>query len=341
MGACCFLPPLLLERLVLHGDAHQRAFALRTLATDTSLRSARLQTAVLHRRGVRAATGLQRSIFDAGGLEQQPGRLVRAEGQAAVGDVAVDEAYDGLGATYALLSEQYGRDSLDDEGLPLVATVHYGRDYDNAFWDGEQMVFGDGDGQVFLRFTLALEVIGHELAHGMVQDEAALAYRGQSGALNESLADVFGVLVKQYALRQRADEADWLIGAGLLAPGVGGVALRSMAAPGTAYDDPVLGKDPQPAHLDDLVITETDNGGVHINSGIPNRAFHLAAVALGGFAWERTGRIWYDALRDPRLRPTARFDGFAAATVRAARSFDGEVVAAVEQAWEQVGVVPA
>jgi len=336
MGACCFLPPLLLERLVLHGDPQQRALALRTLATDASLRSARLQTGVLARRTVRASTGLQRSIFDAGGLEEQPGRLVRVEGQGPVGDAAADEAYDGLGATYRLLAEEFGRDSLDDQGLPLVATVHYGEDYDNAFWDGEQMVFGDGDGQVFLRFTLAVDVIGHELAHGMVQDEAALAYQGQSGALNESVADVFGALVKQHALGQRADQADWLIGAGLLAPGVGGVALRSMAAPGTAYDDPVLGKDPQPAHMDDLVRTATDNGGVHINSGIPNRAFHLAATALGGYSWERAGRVWYDALRDPALTPTATFTDFVAATLRAAGP--GEVRDAVAGAWAVVGL---
>ena len=336
MGVCCFLPPLLLERLVLHGDPRQRALALRTLATDMSLRSARLQTGVLARRTARASTGLRRSIFDAGGLEEQPGRLVRAEGQGPVGDAAVDEAYDGLGATYRLLAEEFGRDSLDDEGLPLVATVHYGEDYDNAFWDGEAMVFGDGDGQVFLRFTLAVDVVGHELAHGMVQDEAALAYQGQSGALNESVADVFGAQVKQHALGQRADQADWLIGAGLLAPGVGGVALRSMAAPGTAYDDPVLGKDPQPAHMDDFVTTATDNGGVHINSGIPNRAFHLAATALGGYSWERAGRVWYDALRDPALTPTASFTDFVAATLRAAGP--GEVRDAVAEAWAVVGL---
>ena len=223
-----------------------------------------------------------------------------------VKDVAVNEAYDGLGATYDFFSKAYGRDSIDDAGLALDASVHFGKDYDNAFWDGKQMVFGDGDGVYFNRFTVSLDVIGHELTHGVTEDEAGLIYSNQSGALNESISDVFGVLVKQYALKQKAADADWLIGATLLTKKVKGVALRSMKAPGTAYDDPVLGKDPQPAHMKGYVQTMEDNGGVHINSGIPNNAFYRLAVALGGFAWEKAGRIWYEALRDPRLRQLGR-----------------------------------
>ncbi|CAM5676724.1 hypothetical protein SFUMM280S_07534 [Streptomyces fumanus] len=155
------------------------------------------------------------------------------------------------------------------------------------------MVFGDGDGEIFLDFTIPVDVIGHELVHGVTQYTANLTYFGQPGALNESVSDVFGSLIKQYTLGQSADQADWLIGAGLLAPRVTGVALRSLKAPGTAYDDDVLGKDPQPATMDDYVRTGRDNGGVHINSGIPNHAFYLAATALGGNAWERAGQIWY------------------------------------------------
>jgi Zn-dependent metalloprotease len=135
------------------------------------------------------------------------------------------------------------------------------------------MVYGDGDGDLFKRFTIAIDVIGHELTHGVTQYSAGLVYQDQTGALNESISDVFGSLVKQYRLKQTADQADWLIGAGLLADGVNGKALRSMAAPGTAYDDPILGKDPQPAHMKDFVNTQSDHGGVHINSGIPNHAF--------------------------------------------------------------------
>ena len=343
----CILPPVLLERVARNGDAEQRSRALDTLLTDTSLRSARLQGAG-RVRGPSLRPLLdpelerpQRSVYTANGAETLPGELVRAEGQAPTGDVAVDEAYDGLGDTHRFYSDAYGRASVDDEGLPLQATVHFGQAYDNAFWDGSQMVFGDGDGDLFHRFTVAVDVIGHELTHGVVDDELGLHYTGQSGALNESVSDVFGSLVKQHRLRQSAGEADWLIGTGLFTEKVQGSALRSMAAPGTAFDDPVLGKDPQPAHLRDFVHTTKDNGGVHINSGIPNHAFHLAATALGGFAWERAGRIWYDALRDARLRPTTRFATFARATVRAAQhGFGPTEVQAVTAAWQQVGVLP-
>jgi Zn-dependent metalloprotease len=215
---------------------------------------------------------------------------VRREGDPATGDPAADEAYDGLGATYALFWDVFERDSIDGRGLPLQAVVHYGEEYDNAFWDGERMVFGDGDGETFNRFTIAIDIIAHELAHGVTDSTARLEYQGQSGALNESVSDCFGAMVKQRALGQDAADADWLIGAGLLAAGVDGVALRSMAAPGTAYDDERLGgRDPQPAHMDDFVETTADNGGVHINSGIPNKAFQLAATGIGGTSWGGAG----------------------------------------------------
>ena len=148
----------------------------------------------------------------------------------------------------------------------------------------------------------------------VTQFAAALGYHGQTGALNEHLSDAFGIMVKQWLLGQTADKSDWLIGAEIFGPAVHGVAVRSMAAPGTAYDDPVLGKDPQPSHMHDYVETTEDNGGVHINSGILNHAFYRAAIALGGKTWEVLGRIWYVALTD-RLRPEADFADFVQATV--------------------------
>jgi len=287
----------------------------------------------------------QRTIYDTHHTQNLPGDVVRTEGAPPGDDVAVNEAYDGLGATFDLYWEIFERNSIDDAGMPLNATVHFGQDYDNAFWNGQQMVFGDGDGDLFNRFTISIDVIGHELTHGVTEDEAQLAYFFQPGALNESVSDVFGSLVKQRMLNQTADQADWLIGAGLFTANVNGVALRSMKAPGTAYDDPVLGKDPQPAHMDDFVFTFQDNGGVHINSGIPNHAFYLAAVKIGGFAWEKAGRIWYETLRDSRLQPFWGFRRFARLSITVAGQLFGDGSAeqqAVREAWAEVGIdIPA
>jgi Zn-dependent metalloprotease len=335
----CIVPPYLLRRLASHGAPEQAEAARRSLAHDATLRALRAERA-LAPAPPRPSAGLLRTISTAGGQETLPGTLVRGEGDPPTGDAAADEAYDGFGATYALFSEAYGRDSIDGAGLPLQGTVHYGTKYDNAFWDGTRMVFGDGDGELFGRFTRALDVIGHELTHGVTEKDAGLAYDGQSGALNESMSDVFGSLVKQHALRQEAAAADWLIGAGLFTAAVQGVALRSMKAPGTAYDDDVLGKDPQPAHMDGFVTTTEDNGGVHLNSGIPNRAFYLVATALGGYAWERAGAIWYATLTGPDMSPTIDFAGFAAATLGTAqKAFGAPEVEAVRAAWTEVGVL--
>lgn len=278
-----------------------------------------------------------RSIFDAQNTERLPGVLVRAEDDGPVADPTVNEAFDGLGATFRMLMDAFERDSLDGAGAALNATVHYGEDYDNAFWDGSRMVFGDGDGEVFTGFTRSVSVVGHELGHGVIQSTAGLVYQGQSGALNESVADVLGVLTEQHLRGETADEASWLVGEGIFTDAVQGRALRSMIEPGTAYDDDELGKDPQPGHMRDYVETTEDNGGVHINSGIPNRAFALAATAVGGHAWEGVGLAWYRALTGG-LSPTARFPEFAEKTITAAASIGSTVESAVREAWAAVGV---
>ena len=347
----CILPPHILHEIALNGDAQERAAAVRTLAADQTFRAVRADLRLSHRPVLAQSMTLgadgekHRTISTARQTQSLPGTVVRTEGAPPTNDPAVDEAYDGLGATFDFYWEIFQRNSIDDQGLPLDATVHFGRNYDNAFWNGQRMVFGDGDGKLFNRFTISVDVIGHELTHGVTQDEAQLAYANQSGALNESISDVFGSLIKQFSLKQTADQADWLIGAGLLAKGVNGVALRSMKAPGTAYDDPVLGKDPQPAHMRDFLHTVEDNGGVHINSGIPNHAFYLAATNIGGYAWEKAGRIWYETLRDTHLRTTAGFRAFARLTLANAGRLYGvgsPEQQAVHDAWHEVGVaVPA
>ena len=295
-------------------------------------------------RGARSAKGLKRLIYTAENGSNLPGKLVREEGSAPLGDPAVDEVYDALGTTYEFFHTEFGRNSIDDRGIPLEAIVHYGLDYDNAFWNGRQMIFGDGDGRLFNRFT-SLDMVAKQFGNGVVQATAKLAYYGQTGALANAVAMVFASLVKQYALHQTAAQADWLIGEGLLARGVKGKALLSLAAPGTAYDDPVLGKDPQPADMRHYVKTQSDNGGVHTNSGILHRAFYLTATAIGGFAWEKAGRIWYDAMHEERLKPEdAKFVDFARITHTVAGRLYGErgdEAAAVRTAWQTVGVWPA
>ncbi len=337
------VPPYLLRHLATTTEPIAE-FAKATLTRDQRYRHNRAAGTGTGRPSAMAtpaAAAPSRRISDAGNAEQLPGKTVRDEGAPAAGDAAVDEAYDGFGATWKLYEEVDDRNSIDGSGLRLLGTVHYGEGYQNAFWNGTRMVFGDGDGEIFGRFTASLDVIGHELTHGVVEHTAALTYSGQSGALNESIADVFGVLVKQYALGQDAATADWLIGGDLLLPGVKGVALRSMLHPGTAYDDPRLGKDPQPDSMSGYVETTDDNGGVHYNSGIPNRAFALAATTIGGPAWEKAGRVWYDVLTGAELKADADFAAFAQLTIAAAAArFGAESpeAAAVRDGWTTVGV---
>jgi Zn-dependent metalloprotease len=341
---CSIIPPHLLEQLARHDDPDLHGPARYTLELDAGHRTRRRIASFLpYPPETTAAEQPDRTIYDARHHQSLPGHKVRAEGAKASADTSVNQAYDGLGATFALYRDVYSRYSIDGSGLPLNASVHYGQGYNNAFWNGEQMVFGDGDGRTFTDFTNCTDVIGHELTHGVTQYTANLDYSDQSGALNESVSDVFGSIIKQYALGQTAAEADWLIGAGLLAPGIHGVALRSMKAPGTAYDDPALGKDPQPATMSGYVTTTDDNGGVHLNSGIPNHAFYLVATALGGHAWERAGQIWYDTLTGGHLRSDADFATFARLTAEAAKSRygDGPEQRAVLDAWHQVGVTAA
>ncbi|ABL83553.1 MULTISPECIES: protealysin inhibitor emfourin [unclassified Nocardioides] len=322
--SCRFVPPYLLRRV-----------APESLLVDERLRSGRTVPAA-DRRSVLPAGGAAWTVHTADHTTTLPGQVVRSAGDPEVGDAAVDEAASGITGALALFAEVYGRSSYDGAGAPVSLTVHYGRDYDNAFWDGTQLVFGDGDGRVFGRFTAPVDVLGHELTHAVTEHTAGLRYRDQPGALNESVSDVFAACLKQRLLGQTAAEADWLIGAGIFLPGIHARALRDMAAPGTAYDDPALGRDPQVGHLRDYVDTADDNGGVHLNSGIPNRAFQLAATAIGGSTWDGAGRVWYDALVGGAVGAGTDFAGFAAATVAAA----GAHAEAVRGAWAEVGVTP-
>ncbi len=337
---CFIIPPHITESIARNGSKRQKARAFASMAASERIRGRREALGGLPRGLHPACAEKQRTVFDALHQTQPPYKLARREEDSATKDVAVNEAFDGAGATFDLYDQAFDRCSIDGRGLAILSVVHFATSFDNAFWDGAQMVYGDGDGDLFGRFTASVDVIGHELTHGVTQYEAGLEYEGQPGALNESFSDVFGSLVKQRLLGQRADAADWLIGAELLTKNVEGVALRSMKAPGTAYDDDVLGKDPQPAHMRGYVKTMQDNGGVHINSGIPNKAFFEAATGIGGAAWEKPGRIWYEALTG-RLNASSNFGKCARATASAAGHLYGagsNEEKAVARAWKAVGV---
>jgi Zn-dependent metalloprotease len=344
----CIIPPHMLKEIATNGTKGQRDMAVETLKASAQMRGQRIAlsdfTAATFR--VEAVGGKDRVIYDAKNGSTLPGTLVRKEDDPPSADVAVNEAFDGSGATYDLYKNIYNRNSIDGSGMRLDSTVHYKVGYDNAFWDGQQMVYGDGDEnmpeneRLFNRFTIAIDVIGHELTHGVTQFEAKLVYSLQPGALNESMSDVFGSIVKQFQKGQTADQADWIIGEGLFTANVNGVGIRSMKAPGTAYDDPVLGKDPQPAHMKDYVNTVSDNGGVHINSGIPNKAFYVVATEIGGFAWEKAGKIWYVALRD-KLSSSSNFQVCANLTHQTAGELFGAnslEQQAVKKGWADVGI---
>jgi Zn-dependent metalloprotease len=343
---CSIIPPHILRHLADHGeDDEQRRRAQMALEQSAHARG--------HREAMRNVTGLllaaqaeaiverQRMVYDAKHKRTLPGKLVRAEGAKATGDEAVDEAYEGSGITFEFYNLVFGRNSIDGKGLRIDSSVHYSNNFANAQWNGRQMLYGDGDGgYLFHRFTSSIDVIAHELTHGVTQYSAALDYENQSGALNEHFSDVFGILVKQYHLKQTAAKSDWIIGEGIFTKRVHGVGVRSMKAPGTAYDDPRIGKDPQPSHMAKYVRKHADNGGVHVNSGIPNHAFYLFATALGGKAWEVPGKIWYVTLTE-KLKHNASFQACADATFAVAGQLHGpgsEPQRALAAAWKKVGI---
>jgi Zn-dependent metalloprotease len=343
----CIIPPYITEHLAKSSDPKVRSRALANLTAGAAFRAVREMAQAMPT--LMAAMSPERTkhrlVYDAQQTDQLPGTLVRSEGQGKVADPAVNEAYDGAGNTYDFYDQVFQRNSLDDNGMTLISSVHVAQvddngnfvPMDNAFWNGQQMAYGDGGGPAFQRFTKSLDVIGHELTHGVEQYTSNLTYFGQSGALNEHFADVGGVLVRQWKNGETALKASWLIGAEILVPAPTRRAVRDMENPGTAFvDDPELGTDPQPAHMSKLYTGPADRGGVHINSGIPNRAFALTAKALKGNAWELAGRIWYDTLL--QLSTSSEFLDCAKLTIQVATGHGAAAKNAVKAAWKKVGI---
>ena len=282
----------------------------------------------------------RREVYDSGNTTKQRVTLVRPEGSPETKDPEVINAYDSAGQVRRYLKEVLNRNSIDNRALDLVLNVHFSVNFNNAFWDGDEMTFGDGDGVIFSGFARSLDVVAHELAHGVTQYASGLVYQDESGALNEHFSDVFGTAITQWVNGESPEHADWLIGDEIMGPDLYGEALRSMRDPGTAYDNPVLGKDPQPAHYADRFTGSGDNGGVHINSGIPNRAFYLSATELGDT--QVAARIWYHSLHF--MKPDSTFAQAAVQVADSARilvkagAVPKGAAQVVRGAWRAVGV---
>lgn len=286
----------------------------------------------------RAAAGkAEVQIYDCKNSTRLPGTKARFENDPATADNVINNAFDYHTAVRNFLKQEFGVDSFDGQGGNLIGSCHYGYRYNNAFFNGRQMAYGDGDGRIFSSFVL-LDVIGHEFFHGVTDRHSGLEYYGESGALNEHISDAFGVMLRQWVKGLTVDQDSWLVGPGLFTSKVNGKALRDMLNPGEAYDDPSLGKDPQPKNYKERYKGSSDNGGVHINSGIPNKAFALFARSVGGHAWKgAAGRIWFDAnCGDKRVGSNANIHQFAAKTVELCRANYSSQVSTLIDAWKEV-----
>ncbi len=279
-----------------------------------------------------------REIWDAKDQEDRVGVKIRGENDPDVGDRDADDAFAFTGVVREFYRSVHGRNSIDANGMNLVSVVHFGQKFNNAFWSNRRMTYGRGDQIIFARFVL-LDVTGHEMTHGVTEYESGAIYWGQSGSLNEHFSDVFGKLVEIWSKKSRSDLIDWLIGRGIFTSSVNGEGLRNMLKPGTAYNDPKLGRDRQPAHMKDYIVTRSDNGGVHSNSGIPNGVFARFVMESGDWAWEAPGQIWFAARKKAGSNPS--FGSFAFYTIEAARELGfPQHVDKLLAAWRGAGVEP-
>ena len=342
-GLYCILPPYVIDHMAKSDDPDVRRLAQEAMQTGAEARAVRSLYATMPIMAAipSPAQKKHRLVYDlkGKGMWALPGKLVREEGGSRTKDPAVHEAYAHAGYVYDFFKQVYARNSLDDRGMSLISSVHLLKKHNNAYWNGEQMVYGDGDGRRFIRFTKSLDVVGHEFAHGVVTHTCNLIYQNEPGALNEHLADVMGLLVRQWRRDESARNGDWTIGKACLGPEVVASGLRTFLAEKAFENDPIMGTDEQPKHIDHKYNGSQDYGGVHINSGIPNHAFYVTARELGGKAWTRAGQIWYDTLG--LLGAESDFANMVAKTLQAAAArYDAgsREVRAVQKGWKAVGL---
>lgn len=340
---CCFMPPYVVQRL-----ARSSVESIREVAFNTAVASATGETmrlvspAALMGRSATPGLGKRRTVYDMESrYDPLPGTLKRKENQAATGQPEVDQAYDNAGVTHGYYKNVLGRESIDGAGSALLSCVNYGPQVGNAFWDGERMLYGAGDGDLFVSFTGSLSIAAHEMSHGVLSFTSNLDYRDEPGALNESFCDVMGICVVQHHDKSPPADATWFMGGEIVGPSLADIrGFRSFGAEPAYVDHPLIGSDPQPKHMKDYVHTSEDHGGVHINSGIPNHAFFLAARALGGHAWDRPAKIWFNAFTGMLNKRATFLQAAQATTVSARELFGDETASVVSGAWRDVGIDP-
>ncbi len=284
---------------------------------------------------------LHREVWDAR-QSNEKGVQLRIEGSRNSGDVDVDMCYDFAGLVFDYYAAVHDHISLDGEGLPLVSRVHFRADppaaFNSAFWNGSMMTYGSGDGVYFNSFVHRF-VAAHEFTHGVTEYLADFFKWGQAATLNEHVSDAFAALIEMWADKITADKYHWIAVKGIHREGIKSVGLRHMRYPGSAFDDPRIGKDRQPDHMSGYVQTTDDTGGAHINNGILNRAFAEFCIAVGGYAWESAAPIWFYARNHAGHKPT--FASFAGQTLIACDRLGlSKHKAALEQSWQLVGILP-
>ncbi len=283
--------------------------------------------------------GLYRKTYSANNGSSLPGSLLFNEGGSSSDSTAM-AAYNNAGTTYNYYSSKHSRDSYNGSGATITQTVHYSSNYNNAYWNGSQMVYGDGDGSTFAPLSKALDVVAHELTHAVTQYEANLTYSYESGALNEAMSDIFGAAAEAYS-DGGVNSNTWKIGEDIYTPGTSGDALRYMNNPtadGSSYD-----------YYPERYTGSGDNGGVHLNSGIANLSFYLmvnggthprgkTSVSVPAIGMTRAEKIFYRALT-VYMTSSTNFEGARSATAQAAKDLYGTTYEAnVHKAWDAVGV---
>jgi Zn-dependent metalloprotease len=330
---CCFIPEIVVQELKKEGYDIE----MPNVQMDKSIRMRRQSLMLMDRSLLAAVPGTSaRHVFDSQNTGSTRLKSVRDEGTVAIADVDANAAYDNGGLVRDYFKTVLGWNSIDNNSMDLIFNIHYMVKYNNAFWDGEQMTFGDGDGVNFQNFVRALDVTGHELTHGIVQYTANLEYKGQSGALNEHFADVFGTSVKQWAAKETEKTANWLMGEICMTGRFKGKAIRSMKAPA----DAAVVLSAQPDHMSKIFKGTADNGGVHVNSGIPNYAFYLVSMDI---TTQAAAKLWFAALQ--LLKPTSKFPDLYKALTRAAKTMMADKTipataqASVDKAFKKVGII--